>query len=482
MGVPQLLTIGGVGMLAIYGAYRTDDALASKEPPVRTLSGISASSAYQGLQKKDGLLTSINIKDSLNQIATPEERAALDGNSPSADNFGLDKVGNIQNVSFGAAAETSPTDGLGMGANRTDITEGGSSSVRGAGSQPGVTLPGNLGQAGAAASGSTATLAPASMARASGNAFNAAAGAIGGSAAGGAGTRSAASSAAAGGSAASGEGYQFSGAMPSGSNMVSAFQSRRANSTFVAGGRDSSSARARRSFREKNELKDISKRSADAARNQNRSANEGARAFLASTRNSGGLRVEGGVETTSTGSADFENPTNQKLKAVGSWVQQEDEFAKKQEKARKRLMWMALSLFALTIGMIPAVYHLVSKGKQAGLFGWTFVAWGIILAGVVGAYAATVLGFAVDYQTKYNGNFLPIMGYLLSAGSMVAMAWTVLSALKSGGTSSEAHKLFMKKSVGAAKSVGMMGLTTGGKEAVNKLMEKDASASQSSKK
>ena len=52
MGIPQLAAIGGASMMLIYGAYQTDSTFASKQPPIRSLSGITNSSSYAGLQRK----------------------------------------------------------------------------------------------------------------------------------------------------------------------------------------------------------------------------------------------------------------------------------------------------------------------------------------------------------------------------------------------------------------------------------------------
>ena len=452
MGVPQLAAIAGVGMLAVYGAYETDHTYASKEAPIRTLSGITRSSAQEGLQQKNGLLTSINVKDSLNQVATPEERAALDAQNSFSSNLVDQTESQIANWNPGAAAALAQTEGLGMGANETAM-QGPAGASRAATSLPAV----NGGQvAAAAAQGGTQTpaLGSASMARASGSAFNATSGPIASS---GSGTRSAAPS---GAPSAGGEGYHFSGAMPSGSNAISAMQSGSSfgagNATFLAGGRQGSVAKGRRSFREKNDLRDIAKRSADAAGNRDRAANEGSRAFLASTRNSGGMRVEGGATTGSSGaSSDFESAGKGKLKAIGDWAEKEDDFAEKQDQARKRLMWMALALVAAAVVAMPIAYNLISAGTKAGLFGVSLVVWGWAILGLVMAYAATVIGFGIDYHTKYNGQMMPIMSYILGAGAIAAMIYTGVSAASNRGKASAQAKFkgFTKK---ALKAVGGM--------------------------
>ena len=495
MGVPQLLAIGGTGAMLVYGAYQADNTFASTERPLRSVSSIISSSPQEGMRHRNGLLTSINIKDSLNQVATAAERETMEAGSGAANNFGLDNVDSIQNISFGPAAATSATDGLGMGANKA-VENAPAAGNAPAGSVAGV----NSGAVASAArrrgagsqdEGDRPTLGTASMARASGNAFNAAAGTMSGSSDGSAARRTAVAGGRGGGSTSSGassEGYQFSGAMPSGSNAVSAMGlSRPSNSTFMAGGRNSTSAGVRRSFKEKNDLKDISKRSAEAAANRDRSANEGSRALLASYKNSGGMTVEGNASTedNSAGSADFSAPEASQLKAVGDWAQEEDDFAEKQEKARKRLMWMTLALVAVTVVAIPAGYHLISKGKMlmatpvTAAAGASMVAWGWVILGVVMAYALTVAGFGIHYQRNYNGLFMPIMSYVVALGAIAAMIMTGLSAMKVGVKGDTvAKEAFMKKAIGAVKTVGITSATAGGETLVQQLQQKDAQAAQ----
>lgn len=476
LGIPQLAGIAGVGMLAVYGSYEVDNTYASKQAPIRTLSGISRSSSYEGLQQKDGNLTSINIKDSLNQVASPEERAALEARNVYTGSSVDATEASIANWSAGSAAEGAVTDGLGMGANRTVMNEpAGGSATRGANTRGGVN-PAAV-SAGAEGAGGTArpTLGTASMARASGNVFAAASGPI---------SSGSGSPATRGGGASSsgGEGYQFSGAMPSGSNAISAMNAgkgfRTSNSTFMAGGRQSTSGRGRRSPQDKNALRDIAKRSADAAGNRDRSSNEGSRAFLASTRNSGGMQVEGGVTTGgSGGSADFDSPNSKNLRAIGDWAEETDNFAEEQQKARNRLMWMTLALVAATVVAIPIAFNLISKGSKSGLFGLPLIAWGWVILGAVMAYAATVIGFGIHYDKNYNGNLMPIMSYVLGGASIAAMITTGLMAMKSTGQKAIQEK-FMKGAKKAANTVGQMAFQKAASTGVQKLMNEQPSTTK----
>ena len=302
LGAAQMAGIAGAGILLAYGAFETDNAL-DKPQQVRSLTSISDNNAYVGMEyTASGQLTSMKIKDGLNQVATREERERMEGGSGNND-FGLNAVPGLEGRmgSLGPAAATSTTEGLGMGANAAvEIVGGGTFPSGGANGPSGAPVRGGVGAQGGAgsgagggaegagngdASGSGPRLAAASMARASGNAFNAAAGAITGENAGGA------SSLGRGGGA-SGEGYQFTGSMPGSSSAVASL-SRSGNapetrgSGFLAASRRSTINEGIRN-KGHGDLKDISKRSADAAANRFKSSNEGSRAFLAAGQNSGG--------------------------------------------------------------------------------------------------------------------------------------------------------------------------------------------------
>ena len=437
------LVVGGLAAGTIYNAAGNQT---KQEMAVRSLSSLSRDSSYEGLQRRNGLLTSINVKDGLNQVATAEERAAMEAGGSST-NFGLDNVERVQNVSFGSAAQTSETDGLGMGGNKA-VFSGPIGSGAAGGSAPGVHPGAVAGAVGGASSGAAGgerpTLGTASMARASGNAFNAAAGSVGGGSAA-SGARGA-SSRASGGSSGSGDGYQLSGAMPSGTNAISSLGLSRGGaadgSTFMAGGRYSTTGRGARSFREKNDLKDISKRSADAAGNRNRAANEGSRAFLASTRNSGGMTVEGGVEVGETGSADFKAPEASRLKAVGDWSDDTDKEAERRDKARKTLTWLLIGTVVATALAIPFGYQLISKGKNGQPFGW-----GLVIAGcaIIAAALATAIAMVVkagQYAAEFSGGFLSTFAAVIGGVAIACLGLTVAAAFTNKG--SPLNKFFEK--------------------------------------
>lgn len=432
------------------------DAQPKQKLGVRSLSSVASTSAYEGLQRKDGQLTSTQVYDSLGQIANEADRARLEGASGAANDFGLDSLNNLDKnlQSVGAAAETGASDGLGMGGNSA-VQSGPLGSARGA-AGPNVSAS----SVANAAQGRTQTntLGTASMARASGSAFNAAAGSMG---------RSNAPSGK-GGLASSGDGYQLSGAMPGSSTAVAALQdssaAQRGASSFGAGDRQARAGKASRAGREANDLKDISKRSADAARNVNRSANEGARAFLASTKNSGGLSVVGDVNGEEVGSADFQKAEVKNAKKIRDWGNKQDEKEEARRKARKVLVWLLLSTVAATALAIPFGYGLIRAGKITTPVGAWKIAAGLAILAAAAAAASVLIWKAAQYASTYKGGLIPTLGGVIGGVAIACLGLTAWAAL--AGKKCPLHDFFtkimptMKKSVlsagkNLAKTTGM---------------------------
>lgn len=493
MGVPQLAAIGGAGLMLTYGAFKTDQIM-DKDQPLRTLSSVSASSSYEGLNRRaDGMLSSMNIQN--RGVAVGAERARLEGTSSNND-FGLAALDNLESrisvPGVGQAASSSATDGLGSGGvDMVEIGPGASGGSRAAvsGGTSGVAVQGAGASAnGASASGSGASgqLASASMARASGGSFNSSG--FGGSGAAGGISASRSGSPSLGGAGAGSEGYQFSGAMPSGSNIVSSYTGRsgaRANSSFGAGSRDASVGRGGRRVNEKDDLKRISKMSAEVAKDRNRSAVGGARPFLAESATSGGLSLETGGEVTTTGSADLSQPEARKLKAIGDWKQETQDKGDNREKARTRLMWMTLALIAAALGTMAFAGGLIFKGRMQMMLGQAMLpyaktagaallakgrlnmalGWGAIA--LAGAYAGVVLGFAIDYMAKYSGGFMPILATIASVGALVGLTMVGVKAMRARMFSSDIVK-FQGQVVGVLKHAGVAGASTVAQNVISK--------------
>lgn len=503
MGTPQIavLTIGAAGLVAS-AAYNVGSQQGEKERSLRSLTAINSSYNYEGLNRhSDGMLSSMNIQNRAGSkgVAVGADRERLEGYS-SKNDFGVSAAENLGNrvsvAGVGSAAATSATDGLGSGG--VDMLEipAGTASARS--SAPGVNaggvsqgaLGGSVSGANGATSGSnpSGTLASASMARASGNAFNAAAGSMGG-------THS--SSASRGGSSSRGsgtEGYSFSGSMPSGSNIVSSYADAGLGrggrgSSFIAGGKNSKVGKGRRTFSEQNDLKDISKRSADAARNSTRAANEGSRAFLAGTQNSGGMTIESGEETAATGSADFETPTNKKLKSIGDWGNKEDEKGKERSKDRNDLAkWLMITFFT-TIVAIPLGFYLIKAGKESkGFWGIALIVAGCAVLAAAAGIAITTIAKAGHYAHKWEGGILSTLSGVLGGISVAALALTAAAALsyKAGAEKQNPLTRFVSKFIPGAKKLAISQVVSKGTElasnGINEEVQKDAQKDSAKKK
>lgn len=473
-GIPQMAAVAGVGLVVTFSAFQADKKAAEQER-VRSLSSISGSYNYGGMRPDGrGNLTSINVKDGLNQVATAEERARLEAGRTGGD-FGLSAADNlgssVSSSMAGRAAGTSETEGLGMGRNAVTMQE----AATGPAASGARVNPGDVSRrTGRAGSAGGQQLAPASVSRASGSGLNAS---YGGASSGGSGVNGRNATGAS--SAERAEGYKFSGAMPSGTDPLSlSGASGRRSSGFMAGGRNATTGRGSRSKSTGNDLKDISKRSADAALNRNRAANEGSRAFLASAVNSGGMNIDSSVETQETGSADFAAPEARHLKAIGGWGEKEDAYAEKQTEARKKLMWWILGLIAGTAVAIPLVYRLISGGKKAGAFGWLPIALGIAMAAAVTVAALRVIQLAVGFLKNYKGPLLPIVGFGAAAAAIGAMGYVIARAFADQGNA-DAQKKFLGKSMGLLKKVSVMGVQKGAGIAVQQIQQADANAANS---
>ncbi|MGN1058401.1 MAG: hypothetical protein ACI4Q7_03515, partial [Candidatus Avelusimicrobium sp.] len=435
-----------------------------EDQPIRTSFSASDSYNYEGLNRRaDGMLTSMNIQNRAGRqgVAIGADRERLEGTASNND-FGLaaaDNLGKRISVpNVGSSAVVSESDGLGTGGvDMTEIPAGVRTGTPGsspAGAPP-VSVSSRAQAAPTAAAAPPAAsggnsggrLAPASMARASGNSFNASSGSAGGGASGGtAGRRNAPSRP---------EGYNFSGSMPGGSNVVSAYETlgKGGNgSTFIAGGRGSTSGPGRRSLKDKdNDLKDISKRSADAARNSNRAANEGSRAFLAGGRNSGGMVIDSGEELATTGSTDLETPTDNNLKAIGNWEKQQDDFGDRKAKARKKLTWMWLGTIAGGIALLYAAAFALSALKGP----WRWVVAALFLAAIA-VPCAFLIKEAVAYKKEFSqGTSDVLMTVVCCLTGMALIGGMTFTCINPDGAKKWLTTKMVKKLIGLASSVGI---------------------------
>lgn len=188
---------------------------------------------------------------------------------------------------------------------------------------------------------------------------------------------------------------------------------------------DTAIGNARRS-KDGKDLEFIRKRSADAAANRNRSANEGARAFLASNKISGGMQVVGENVTTGQGqsSADFSAGHTANLQAIGDWsatadVQQEQRAADRN--SLTKWLWTAASVALAAMIAIPLIKNINLAGVPVGMI--------IALAMAGLATAFCVVGFVKAQQfSNAWGNSgmstaLKIITPILTGGVWASFIW-----------------------------------------------------------
>ena len=460
-----LLVSGAAGVGFFFIANTAANHQVKAERQIRSLSSIEQSAVQSGP-------TSIKVSDAGNRLATPEERAAMGGNS-ALDRYNANQkaLGNLE-ASFGRSAEFSDSDvGLNTGnrdysGENTRFSVGNPNAMRtpsyGSDSYGGS----NDYDGGASSSGGQSSFAKASMARASGNSFGATSGPIsmGGSAGG--------ANGAAG--SAGGEGARLSGSMPGGSNIISQMgldgnAARTNTSSFGAGNRNTRGRGGRETGTGKGELSDILKKSAAAAANANASSNEGGRAFLASAKSSGGLSVDGTGTVGYATSSDFEAVTAKKLKAIGKRMDAEQAYQEGRERAHKHLQNFFWGMFAASVAGIMAI-SLLHKVHHP----WVkWVQW-ILVAGIVVAQEE-VIRKVVKFTHNYPDGgtaFTKLMVIL----APVLVGAAVYSAIKSDAWShiwGEIKKKFVGMFGLAGITSTVMG-TVGGaaKNAVGEAMNK----------
>lgn len=391
-----LLISGAAGAGFFFIANTAANHQVKAERQIRSLSSIEQSSPREGMQRQGEMLTSINVRDARNQVATAEERAAMGGNS-ALDRYNANQkaLGNLES-SLGRAAEFSDSD-AGLNTGNREYTEG--DTRFSVGNPHAANIPRRGGSYddsgdydGPSASAGQSSFATASMARASGNNFS---GTYGSGATGGSG---AANGGTAGGSG--GEGARLSGSMPGGSNIVSQMgldgnAARTSTSSFGAANRNTRGTGSRVTGTGKGELSDILKKSAAAAANANASANEGGRAFLASARSSGGLSVDGSGNTGYATSSDFEAVTANKLKAVGRRLSDEEKNQEERERDFKHLRNFFWGMLAASAAAIVAISLL----HKVHLPWVKWVQWGLVVG------VAVAQGFVIKKVVDYTNNY-----------------------------------------------------------------------------
>lgn len=427
-----LLISGAAGVVFAYTVGTVSDKQVSSERQVRTLSGIESTAPQQGMLMQNGRLTSINVGDGRGQLATAEERAAMQGNKALDRYMANQRALEGMDATLGRAAQFSETDGLNTG-NR-DIHQIPGQFVQGTSVDTGAGVTGAVTRAGAQAQGTEAvggrpSLAPASITRASGNNSGSSAGAVSGGIVGGPGQT--------GGS----EGMRMSGAMPSGSNIVSQRGLDKgplgnSGTSSFKNGRDGYIARGPKAVRGKNELDDISKRSARAAASNSPSANEGAQAFIQGA-TQGGVVVTRGADTEGgTGSEDLKNPSDHKLRAIGNHLQGVENELENRQSENRALKWQMIATILGTIAAMVAGAFILAKLDEL-VKAWEFEA----SVATLPADKAACTAMAAMFKFRRH-----LLGLALFAAVAGANAFLVLKATQF------IHKYAETGGVGMAKA------------------------------
>ncbi len=421
-----LSTAAGVGFFFVANTAANRQIQAERQ--VRSLASISqVATLPEGMHRQGGMLTSINVLDARNQIASNEEIAARQGNDPLARYEANQRALDNMEGSLGRAAEFADADnGLNTG-NRDVIQDAARYSVGNpnAGNVGDVTS--NIYQARNQAADGQNQLAPASMARASGQNVNNSSGPIAGGNAG-----------AGNGGIVSGEGpRRLSGAMPGGTNIVSQMgldhaSARASNTASFGRDRNGRGSGGRRIGNEQNEVKDILKKSAAAAANRNASAAEGSKAFLANAQTSGGITVDGSGETNTASSSDLTSPTKQKLKAVGNRLKQEENKQEERNRKHRQLIIQLVFTTLFSVGAIWAASKILSNMQKdktpLGTLKYWIVAGAFIAAVIVanGLLFAAAKHFIAEYSNMKGGTFIASLSQFVAPLAVGAMIQTAL--------------------------------------------------------
>lgn len=189
-----------------------------------------------------------------------------------------------------------------------------------------------------------------------------------------------------------------------------------------------------RNSKETRDLEFIRKRSADAALNRNRSTNEGARAFLASTNISGGMSIntENFVVNSDQKSKDFNTSTSANLRGIKNWSADNVELpGQERTRARNKLRTTLFVVMGVVMALIPVIGWFMALGRMllasvitAPLAAAKFII-GYCLAAAGAIAVGTLMYTATSYASKYGGSSLStwanITGGLLLGGIAAAL-------------------------------------------------------------
>lgn len=349
-------------------------------------------------------ITSANSSDG---SGSGSDWAAADASLAAVDKIGAGRVGGAHAGGVNPQARAAAGRNEGLGGNNGAVAWGGRAQANGAA----MNAAANAGASRAAAAAQHGVMATASGG-ATGNTF-------GGSSPAGRNGVNGANANRSGNSLGSVEGYKISGAMPQGSVAYAGAKMGNGSANFG----DTRGGRAGRGMQsgDGRTLNQIAKRSVEISQNKYRAANEGSRAFLASSQNSGGIAVENGVALSEgTASEDFSAAA---VKARGKAEQSLNDLTLRElqrKQHRQRLMKSMISLIFLTI---PAMF-VISSLMKGGIFSK-------IAAVAIGAAMITAIGLfmnsAVKYMNQWGGSGLTTASMIVGPTLMGLIAASYFS-------------------------------------------------------
>lgn len=385
-------------------------------------------------------ITSANSSDG---SGSGSDWAAADASLAAVDKIGAGRVGGAHAGGVNPQARAAAGHNEGLGGNNGVVALGGKVQANGAA----MNAAANAGASRAAGAMQHGVMATASGG-ATGNTF-------GGSSQAGRNGVNGANANRSGNSLGSVEGYKISGAMPQGSVAYAGAKMGNGSANFG----DTRGGRAGRGMQsgDGRTLNQIAKRSVEISQNKYRAANEGSRAFLASSQNSGGIAVENGVALSEgTASEDFSAPA---IKARGKAEQSLNDLTLRElqrKQHRQRLMKSMISLIFLTIPAMFAITALMRTARKPGPHSIWALAAAIALGAIMIAAIGVFMADAIKYMKKWGGSGITTASMFVGPALAGLIA---ISYLKSVGTfvnglASKINGIFGGGVVGSVSAVG----------------------------
>lgn len=385
-------------------------------------------------------ITSANSSDG---SGSGSDWAAADASLAAVDKIGAGRVGGAHAGGVNPQARAAAGRNEGLGGNNGAVAWGGRAQANGAA----MNAAANAGASRAAGAAQHGVMATASGG-ATGNTF-------GGSSRAGRNGVNGANANRSGNSLGSVEGYKISGAMPQGSVAYAGAKMGNGSANFG----DTRGGRAGRGMQsgDGRTLNQIAKRSVEISQNKYRAANEGSRAFLASSQNSGGIAVENGVALSEgTASEDFSAAA---VKARGKAEQSLNDLTLRElqrKQHRQRLMKSMISLIFLTIPAMFAITALMKTARKPGIHSVWALAAAIALGAIMIAAIGVFMADAIKYMKKWGGSGITTASMFVGPALAGLIA---ISYLKSVGTfvnglASKINGIFGGGVVGSVSAVG----------------------------